>query len=115
MKQRIELVLIRFPYDKITLSPEGREKLDEIVADLNKSPEIKLTLVGHADSSGTASYNSILGQRRAEACRAYLIGKGIDAGRLTTTSVGEMKPIAENETHGGRIQNRRVSFKVELP
>lgn len=115
VKQRIELVLIRFPYDKIVLSPEGMEKLDEIAADLKKYPGIKLALEGHADSSGTASYNSILSQRRAESCRDYLVKKGIAPNRLSLSAVGEMKPIAGNDTHGGRIQNRRVSFKVTLP
>jgi outer membrane protein OmpA-like peptidoglycan-associated protein len=114
-KQRIELVLVRFPYDRIFLSPEGEEKLDEIIMDLKKYPEIRLTVIGHADSRGTASYNSILGKRRAEVVRDYLVMKGIDASRLAVTSDGEMKPLASNETKGGMVQNRRASFSVQLP
>jgi len=88
------------------------EKLDEIVTDLQKYSEIKLDCVGHADSRGTASYNKILAERRAEAVRDYLIAQGISSARLTVSSEGEMNPLAENSTKGGMVQNRRVGFKV---
>ena len=115
IKQRLELVIVRFPYDRIEVSPEAREKLDEVAGDLKKYTSLKLTCVGHADSRGTASYNTILGQRRAKAVMEYLVSKGIDAGRLSLGSEGEMKPQASNDTHGGMVMNRRVTFSVQLP
>jgi outer membrane protein OmpA-like peptidoglycan-associated protein len=115
IKQRLELVIVRFPYDRIEVSPEAREKLDEVAGDLKKYTSLKLTCVGHADSRGTASYNTILGQRRAKAVMEYLVSKGIDAGRLSLGSEGEMKPQASNDSHGGMVMNRRVTFSVQLP
>jgi outer membrane protein OmpA-like peptidoglycan-associated protein len=114
VKQRIEMVIVRFPYDRTVVSPEGMEKLDEVVRDLKKYQTLKLTIEGHTDSRGTASYNKILGVRRAEAVRDYLVANGIAAGRLTVTSHGEMKPQASNDTHGGMVMNRRTTFKVQL-
>lgn len=47
-------------------------------------------------------------QRRAEAVSAWLVDRGVDAGRLTPVGRGEADPIAENETDAGKAANRRV-------
>jgi OOP family OmpA-OmpF porin len=68
--------------------------------------------VGHTDSVGTDTYNQKLSIRRAEAVKAYLVSKGIEANRVYTEGKGESQPIASNKTAAGRLKNRRVEIEV---
>jgi len=43
----------------------------------------------------------------------YLIGRGVDAGRITAIGYGEDHPIASNETAAGRQQNRRITLLLK--
>ena len=54
----------------------------------------------------------MLASQRAEAVRQYLLGKGVDAGRLSTLSMGEFKPLASNSTQDGRALNRTAQFRI---
>ncbi|MEF8702682.1 MAG: OmpA family protein [Candidatus Accumulibacter sp. UW26] len=84
-----------FDFDKATLRPEGRAKLDEVAA---KSREIKLEVilaVGHTDRIGSDAYNQKLSERRAAAVKTYLVSKGIDANRVYTEGKGEKNPVTK--------------------
>jgi OOP family OmpA-OmpF porin len=84
-----------FDFDKATLRPEGRAKLDEVAA---KSKEIKLEViiaVGHTDRIGSDAYNQKLSERRAAAVKTYLVSKGIDANRVYTEGKGEKNPVTK--------------------
>jgi OOP family OmpA-OmpF porin len=61
---------------------------------------------------GTEAYNQALSLRRAGAVRDYLVGGGIDAGRLSVEGFGESRPVATNDTDSGRAQNRRVELRI---
>ena len=104
---------IHFKFDRHTLTPTARKKLDQIADMMQRDKTLKLRLEGHTDSIGSQAYNQKLGQRRADSAARYLIEKGIDAGRLQTVSFGEERPIADNTTAGGRSLNRRVEFVFE--
>ena len=101
-----------FDFDKSVLKPEGRAKLDGLVDKLRSVNVEVIIAVGHTDSIGTDAYNMKLGQRRAEAVKAYLITKGIDSKRIYTDSKGERQPVADNKTASGRAKNRRVDIEV---
>lgn len=88
------------------------EKLDGIVAIMNQFPKANFAIAGHTDSTGTASLNAKLSQKRADAVMNYLSSKGIDASRLTAKGYGEDNPIDSNKTRAGRANNRRVEIKV---
>lgn len=109
------LAQVPFDFDKSEIRPDGTAVLDEVARLLEENPEITLQLGGHTDSVGTEEYNSLLGLRRAEAVRAALVERGIDASRLVATSYGEELP-AEN-TSGRSSANRRVEVdpRVSLP
>mgnify|MGYP000237276036 CR=1 FL=1 len=101
-----------FDFDKSVLKPEARAKLDDLV---NSIKGINLDLViavGHTDAIGSNAYNQKLSIRRAEAVKAYLVGKGIDAGRIQAGGKGETAPIADNLASEGRARNRRVEIEV---
>ncbi|THT98496.1 OmpA family protein [Lampropedia puyangensis] len=103
-----------FDFDKATLKPEGRAKLDEL-ANAVASDKFELEVivaVGHTDSTGPEAYNQKLSERRANAVKAYLVSKGVEANRVYAEGKGELQPVASNKTREGRAQNRRVEIEV---
>lgn len=101
-----------FDFDKSIVKPAGKQALDDLLSKLQgMNTEVMIT-VGHTDSIGSDDYNQKLSIRRAEAVKAYLITKGIDASRVYTEGKGETQPIADNKTSEGRAKNRRVTVEV---
>jgi OOP family OmpA-OmpF porin len=100
-----------FDFDKAVLKPEGKTKLDEVVTKLNSINLEVIIAVGHTDSVGSDSYNEKLSVRRAEAVKAYLVGKGIEKNRVYTEGKGKKQPVADNKTAEGRAKNRRVEIE----
>ncbi len=101
---------VQFDTGKATIKPESNGKLDEFVQFLKDVPSAKGELEGHTDNVGKKASNQSLSQRRAEAVKAYVVGKGVDAARLTAKGYGDTKPVADNKTVDGRAANRRVVF-----
>jgi OOP family OmpA-OmpF porin len=111
LKQSIQTETL-FDFDKSVIKPDGRKILDDLVDKLKDINLEVVIAVGHTDSIGTEAYNMKLGQRRAEAVKAYLISKGIEKNRVYTESKGERQPVADNKTAQGRAKNRRVEIEV---
>ena len=101
-----------FDFDKSMIKPEGKARLNNLVDKLKNISLEVVVAVGHTDSIGTDAYNLKLGQRRADAVKAYLISQGIAANRIFTDSKGESQPVADNRTREGRAKNRRVEIEV---
>jgi len=101
-----------FDFDKATLKPEGKAKLDELSAQLGGINLEVIIAVGHTDSVGTDAYNQKLSVRRADAVKAYLVTKGVESNRVYTEGKGEKQPVADNKTAEGRAKNRRVEIEV---
>ncbi|HZR35580.1 MAG TPA: OmpA family protein [Nevskia sp.] len=113
-KQNDVLILrgVNFDFDKATLTAEAKGILDQVGAALQARPDIKVEIDGHTDGKGSVSYNQKLSERRAASVKAYLVGKGVAAERMTTAGFGKSRPIADNKTDEGRALNRRVELKV---
>ena len=101
-----------FDFDKSTLKPSGKAKLEDLVSKLIGTDIEVVVATGHTDSVGTEAYNLKLSMRRANAVKAFLVSKGIPADRVFTEGKGESKPIASNKTSEGRAKNRRVDVEV---
>jgi OOP family OmpA-OmpF porin len=101
-----------FDFDKSVIKPSGKEALDGMLHKIDGITLEVVIVVGHTDSVGTDAYNMKLGQRRANAVKAYLVSKGIPAHRIYTESKGEKQPVADNKTSAGRAKNRRVEVEV---
>lgn len=105
-----EIKGVHFDFDKATIKPEGRARLDEAVRVMRENPNLRVVVTGHTDSVGSDAYNMKLGERRARAVADYLIGQGISPSRIDVRSEGESKPVASNATAEGRAENRRVEI-----
>ena len=103
---------IFFDLNKYDLKNESTVELDKVVQLLNENPTIKIQIAGHTDNIGTAADNLKLSENRAKAVITYLVGKGVDAKRLTSKGYGATQPVADNKTEEGRALNRRTELKI---
>lgn len=103
---------LKFNSSQSTFKQESYARMDEAVAVLNEYPDINVLIQGHTDAQGAADANQSLSQKRADAVMNYLVSKGIDGSRLSSSGLGEEYPIADNNTSAGRAQNRRVEFII---
>jgi len=87
-------------------------KLNDVVSILKENPSYKVNIDGHTDDVGKDESNQTLSEKRAASVKAYLVSKGVDESRLTSTGYGETKPVADNKTAAGRAKNRRVEMTV---
>ncbi len=101
-----------FDFDKSVVKADGKAALDGLVANLQGMDTEAIVTVGHTDSIGTDAYNQKLSLRRAEAVKAYLVTKGVEASRVFVEGKGESQPVADNKTAEGRAKNRRVTVEV---
>jgi outer membrane protein OmpA-like peptidoglycan-associated protein len=103
---------ILFANNEYRLPATGLAELDQLVQVLTDNPTLQVQISGHTDNVGKAEDNLILSANRAKAIVDYLVGKGIDARRLSHKGYGATQPVADNNTEAGRALNRRTSFTI---
>ena len=111
-EQVITMSNLRFVVNSDKLNADIRERLDEVARFFKNQPDVVMDVYGHTDAQGSEAFNLKLSKGRAASVRAYLIGQGIAAERLTSDGFGESKPIADNATEEGRARNRRVDLHI---
>ncbi len=88
------------------------EILNIVTGILRSNMKLRVSIEGHTDNRGKASYNRELSKKRADSVKRYLVSKGIAEDRLETAGWGPDKPIADNKRSSGRAMNRRVEFNI---
>lgn len=101
---------VYFELDQADLTEEGRAILDAKRDAMQRQPEIRIRIEGHADDTGSDEYNMALGERRAATARRYLVEGGITEGRIAIVSRGEERPACTDGTEACRSRNRRDEF-----
>ena len=101
---------VLFRLNESDLMPGAMRTIDQLAQFLKNHPEYNASAEGHTDSTGSASYNQQLSERRARSVIMALQARGIEAERLTAKGLGENYPVASNDIAAGRQQNRRVEI-----
>jgi len=101
---------ITFDVGKSTIKPESMGEINRIVKLMTENPDLKFSVEGHTDATGSEAANQTLSEQRSQAIVAKLVELGIASDRLTAVGKGQTNPIADNNTDEGRAKNRRVEF-----
>jgi len=117
--QRLETDLMRisdvhFEPGSARIRPEDYSTLDIVGQAMEQLPNLVILVEGHADSTGSAERNQELSIARARAVRDYLLARfsALSRANFTVTGLGERDPLADDGSLEGRVQNRRVEFKI---
>lgn len=109
---------VLFDFDRAELRPDAASKLEVLAAGMAKAPDLPVRVEGHTDSKGADAYNQSLSERRAQAVRTWLLGRGAPAARVSAIGFGKARPVAPNATPdgrddpAGRQKNRRVEVVI---
>lgn len=101
-----------FATGKSELKSGATANLDKLTSFMNEYPTRTAAIEGYTDSMGSDEMNQSLSQRRADAVKGYLVGRGVNSERLSASGRGENSPVADNESAAGRQQNRRVEVVI---
>ena len=108
-----ESFLVFFDFDRSNIRPDAQEILNGVVTmvmDMPSAPAI--SVVGHADRSGSAAYNIGLSQRRAAAVEGALVAGGVAADMITTSGLGESQPLVPTPDGVREPSNRRAEIQI---
>jgi len=101
---------IEFETGSATIRPSSHKMLDEIFESAVVAEGLKLGVYGHTDNNGSDAVNGPLSEKRADAVKEYLLGKGLKNEQIEAKGFGSSKPVADNSTEAGRSRNRRVEI-----
>ena len=105
--------LVFFDFDSAKLTPEGLKIVHSAAAAAREGHATRITLTGHTDTAGPASYNMKLSQRRADSVKAELVREGLPASEMTTIAKGETDPLVPTADGVPEPQNRRVEIVIK--
>lgn len=108
MQQLQQNNIVYFDLDKYDIRSDFAQMLDAHANFLRSNPSYKVTVEGHADERGTPEYNISLGERRANAVKMYLQGKGVSADQISIVSYGKEKPAVLGHDEAAYSKNRRA-------
>ena len=103
---------ILFALDSVAVRSDLRRDLGVVAGNLQAYPNSTISIEGHTDNTGTANYNKILSQRRANAVADILVNNGVPPARLYAVGRGQNEPVVSNLSATGRAQNRRVEIVI---
>jgi len=108
----VNLAGVLFDLNKATLKPESQFKLAKLAGILMVFPDMKLSIEGHTDSTGSEDLNLKLSTERARTVFEFLLSQGVPPERMKYQGFGSSRPVAPNDTESNRAKNRRVEVIV---
>ena len=103
---------IYFETAKDQLDAVAQQSLDSLIEILKLKKNYRIVIQGNTDNVGDSSFNAALSQRRVLSCKNYFLSKGIPDSLFTTAALGELKPVASNQSESGKQKNRRVDISI---
>ncbi|HEX7978937.1 MAG TPA: OmpA family protein [Gemmatimonadaceae bacterium] len=103
---------VLFAENSDVLNEQARTNLTKLAQSLQKYPNTNVLIVGHTDSTGVASHDMRLSQRRAAATKNYLASQGVARSRIRSEGRGALEPVAPNDNEADRARNRRVEVAI---
>jgi outer membrane protein OmpA-like peptidoglycan-associated protein len=104
---------VAFRFDSAELTDLGKGQVYLAAQRLKEKNDVTIAVEGHTDNVGTDTYNQKLGMRRAETIMKELAQLGIDSSRMSTVSMGETRPLVNQDSAWAHALNRRVEFQVK--
>jgi peptidoglycan-associated lipoprotein len=101
---------VNFDFDKYNIRPMDAEILKGDLEWFKANSGKKVRIEGNCDERGTVEYNLVLGQKRADSTKNYLVNLGVDAKLLDTISYGKERPVCTEHNEGCWAKNRRAHF-----
>jgi OmpA-OmpF porin, OOP family len=112
MDQTLANRIVEFEPGSAVLRPAAMPVLDDMARAMLQLTGKRFEVIGHTDALGARAGNVALSMSRAQAVKAYLVGKGVAAPAISTLGLGPDQPVASNDTDEGRARNRRIEFRV---
>lgn len=108
----IAAATVYFAFDRADIQPDARLEIERVAVLLKQYPSIRISLHGHCDERGPNEYNYGLGERRARAVYAQLLGVGAPSSQVEMVTYGKKTPAVTGRTESAYARNRRVEFVV---
>jgi len=105
----VDTVNVQFGFDRSDLDDGAQTTLLGLVKELQANPNLTVELVGYTDTKGAREYNYNLSQRRVDAVRRFLVGRGVQTGRIQAVGLGALGDRGVPEA-----QKRRVSARLMI-
>jgi peptidoglycan-associated lipoprotein len=103
---------VYFEFDRWGLSPEGKKSLEQSAEALKQNPTARVLIEGHCDERGSIEYNLVLGEKRAQETRRYLLTLGV-RNPVGVTSYGKERPVCPDPDESCYSKNRRAHLVLE--
>ncbi len=104
---------VSFDVNQATIKSNFRDSLNKVASVVSENDRTAIHVIGHTDSTGSASYNQQLSEKRASSVAQYLSQNGVQRNRMRIVGRGENLPVADNSSSSGRSQNRRVEIYLK--
>lgn len=113
----IRLNNIFYDFDKWNIRADAFTDLNKVDDFLTRMPNLKMELIAHTDARGSAAYNMVLSEKRANSAKQYLLNKGLGEERLMSIGKGETELLNQCAdgvkcTAAQHQLNRRTEFKI---
>lgn len=99
---------VYFPFDSWAISTEGQRALAADAEWLKQNAGTRVVVEGHCDERGTLAYNMVLGEKRANAARNYMLELGVKPDQVAAVSYGKERPVCKDHNEGCYQKNRRA-------